>query len=355
MKTNQNLKKGGYLCGSSAQPCPGGDWRRRYALYLIQYLKYYQAAGIDIAYIGYQNEPDLAPAYAGMNWDATNVPGDQGDRGAIDPATPQNIDFIKNYLGPALADSGLKTRIACCDATSWDRAIIYANGVLADATAKDSIGLITGHGYYASSAGMLGANPINSAIQANKPVWQSEAAIFDEWNGSWDSGKGESSGIHWAEALWDAQVNAQVNAYFYWWGAKAYKVGGPTANSPLIKIVDNTYEPSKRLWAFANYSRFIRPGATRLDAQTGNGDLRVSAFKNTDGRYAIVVLNKARSDMMVTFTLRNATAGNLAVPYLTNETNDTAQQPNIAIEDGAFTASVPARSLVTYAIAVGRN
>jgi glucuronoarabinoxylan endo-1,4-beta-xylanase len=347
MKTNNSLKFGGYLCGVPGQTCDSGDWRQHYADYLVQYLKYYQEAGIEVDYIGFQNEPDLSPEYTSMNWDAGQV---RGDRGRIDMSTPQNIDFIKNYLGPTLARSGLSTQIACCDATSWPRTITYANGVLADPEARDYIGLITGHGYYATSAGMLGPDPVISAIDAGKPVWQSEAAIFDYWNPAWDGGNRESSGIHWAEVLWDSLVNTQVNAYFYWWGAKAYETDGTAANSPLIKIVEDTYEPSKRLWAFANYSRFIRPGATRIDASTGKSNLRVSAFENTDGSYAIALLNVGYGDETLTFSLQNVAPGDSAVPYLTNANNDTAQQPTIAISDDTFEADVPARSLVTFHI-----
>ena len=347
MKTNNSLKNGGYLCGVPGQACSSGDWRQHYADYLVQYLKFYQDAGLEIDYVGFQNEPALSPGYASMNWDASPA---SGGRGRVDPSTPQNIDFIKNYLGPTLARSGLPTQIACCDATSWDRTITYADGVLADPEARDYVGVITGHGYYGSSAGMLGPNPVDSAIDAGKRVWQSEAAIFDSWNPAWDGGSSDSSGIHWAEVLWDSLVNTQVNAYFYWWGAKAYEAGGNTANSPLIKIVGDTYEPSKRLWAFANYSRFIRPGATRIDASTGKHNLRVSAFRNTDGSYAIVVLNMGHADEAVAFSLRNVTASNSVVPYLTNEANDTAQQPGITISDSTYIGDVPARSLVTFYI-----
>ena len=90
MKTNNSLKRGGYLCGIPGQTCDSGDWRQHYADYLVQYLQYYQDAGIEIDYVGYQNEPDLSPGYTSMNWDATHV---SGDRGEIDMTTPQNIDF----------------------------------------------------------------------------------------------------------------------------------------------------------------------------------------------------------------------------------------------------------------------
>jgi glucuronoarabinoxylan endo-1,4-beta-xylanase len=43
------------------------------------------------------------------------------------------------------------------------------------------------------------------------------------------------------------------------------------------------------------YSRFIRPNTTRIGATTADGDLRLSAFQNTDGSLVVVALNTAGS------------------------------------------------------------
>ena len=338
MKTNSSVNNGGYLCGAPGAPtCTSGDWRQAYANYLAQYVQNYKNAGITINYLGYQNEPDLSPSYTSANWDATNV---VGGRGVVGSTTPQNIDFIKNYLGPTLASKGLSTtKIACCDATYWPDTIPYANGILSDASAAGYLGLITGHGYYSPTPGELGATPITSAMNAGKHVWESETSNFDAYNATWDGGSSSTNGYHWAYVIWDALVNAKVSAYLYW----ALNWNNSNDNGWLIKVDGATYEVPKRVWAFANYSRFIRPGATRIDATTGNTNLKVSAYKNADGSYAIVVLNAATTDESTSFTLQNVAAGTSAVPYLTNETNNTAQQTSIAISGGAFSATVPAR------------
>src|SRR5579883_2343775 len=145
MKTNGSLLNGGYICGetgSGASTCSSGDWRQAYANYLTQYAKDYSSANVPLNYIGFVNEPDFTPnGYVGMLLDTTNAGA--GNRGTLDSSTPQAIDFIKNYLGPDLQAAGLSTKVACCDATSWDHAATYTNGILADPTASSYLGLVT--------------------------------------------------------------------------------------------------------------------------------------------------------------------------------------------------------------------
>lgn len=59
MKTNGDESNGGYLCGSPGHQCSSGDWRRAYANFLIQYLRFYAEYGISITQLGFSNEPDL--------------------------------------------------------------------------------------------------------------------------------------------------------------------------------------------------------------------------------------------------------------------------------------------------------
>jgi glucosylceramidase len=62
------------------------------------------------------------------------------------------------------------------------------------------------------------------------------------------------------------------------------------------------------------------------------------------------VLNTAKTPQTVGFSLSQAGDGVLATPYLTNASHDTAAQPALPVQQGSFTATLPARSLVTYQI-----
>src|SRR5262249_30921198 len=147
-----------------------------------------------------------------MNFDATTAAA--GNRGTLNSAMSQDIDFIKNYLGPTLRSAGLSTKVACCDATSWDHAATYTNGILADTTTSGFVGLITGHAYYGSPNGVI-TSPLTTKGQH---VWETETSTFDTFNTAWDDGS-DASGFQWGQNLWNALTNANVNGYLYWWFA----------------------------------------------------------------------------------------------------------------------------------------
>jgi O-glycosyl hydrolase len=129
MKTNDSTDNGGTLCGVPGAACASGDWRQAYANYLVQYARDYARAGIPLRYIGFENEANLAPSYPGM---------------VMSPA--QTADFAA-VAGPALARSGLSTRLECCATEGWDYAAQYASAIEADPAARAYVRLFTSHGY----------------------------------------------------------------------------------------------------------------------------------------------------------------------------------------------------------------
>ena len=72
-----------------------------------------------------------------------------------------------------------------------------------------------------------------------------------------------------------------------------------------------------RLWAFASYSRFVRPGAVRIGATTSATGLDVTAFRNSNGPIAVIALNTAHTRHVVAFSLPGLTGAHVT-PYLTD-------------------------------------
>jgi glucuronoarabinoxylan endo-1,4-beta-xylanase len=103
------------------------------------------------------------------------------------------------------------------------------------------------------------------------------------------------------------------------------------------------------LWAFASYSRFIRPGAVRIGTTTSDARLDVTAFRNSDGSIAVIVLNTAPSRQVATFSLPGLSGAHVT-PYLTDTSDGLSAQSPITVRNSAFTAALPPRSLVTYDI-----
>jgi len=74
-----------------------------YANYLVKFLQAYQNAGVPVALITPQNEPEYSPSnYPGSTWSAS-----------------AEVSFIQNNLGPAIQNAGLSTKIIGYD-HNWD-------------------------------------------------------------------------------------------------------------------------------------------------------------------------------------------------------------------------------------------
>jgi O-glycosyl hydrolase len=324
MKTNDSAIHGGTLCGGPGASCKTGDWRQAYANYLVQYAKDYAAAGVPLAYVGPENEPTIAPPQDSMIMSATQT---------------ANVMAI---LGATLARSGLSTRAECCASISWKYAQQYAAAIEASKAADAATALFTSHGYLVA---------LNSPLRGwSKPVWETEWAPFglQPWDPAWDDGS-QSSGFTWAQNIYTGLTKAELGAFLYLWGANTSTTTVTGPNTGLVDVKGHTVATSGRLWAFASYSRFIRPGAVRIGTTTTGSGLEVSAFRNRDASIVVVVLNSARSRQAATFSLHGLDGAHVT-PYLTDTTHDLSAQTPITVRNGAFTASVPPRSLISYDI-----
>ncbi len=324
MKTNGSAVNGGQVCGSTGASCSSGDWRQAYANYLVQYGKDYAAAGVPLTYLGPSNEPDYTTNYDSMSM------------------SPAQMASVLDVLGPTVKNSGLPTQVSCCAPTGWPKAGQYAQAIEADPTALAYTAVATGHGYSGA--------PTSPLPGWNKPAWETEWSTFDGFNPAWDDGS-DASGLTWAQHIHQGLTGANVSAYLYWWGSTS----GNGDNESLVQFSGSTVQPTGRLWAFGNYSRYIHPGAVRIGANSSNSAVDLSAFKNTDGSLSVVALNTGSGADSITYSLSNTGVANGATvtPYLTNNSNSIAAQASTTVGNGAFTATVPGRSLVTYVIQGG--
>ncbi|MGH2888433.1 MAG: glycoside hydrolase, partial [Solirubrobacteraceae bacterium] len=261
MKTNDSTLNGGTVCGVPGTNCKRGDWRRAYVNYLVQYAKDYAAAGVPLTYVGPENEGSLSAPQDSM---------------IMNPTQTANLMAT---LGAALARSGLSTRAECCATVGWNYAQQYAAAIEADKRADSATALFTSHGYFVAPA-----SPLRGW---GKPVWETEWAPFGAapWDPAWDDGS-LSSGFTWAQHIDRGLTAANLGAFLYLWGANTSTTAMTGPNTGLVEVKGNTVVTSGRLWAFAGYSRFVRPGAVRIGARTSDAGLEVSAFRNSDGSTA---------------------------------------------------------------------
>ncbi|TVY80514.1 Endo-1,6-beta-D-glucanase [Lachnellula suecica] len=309
MKSNGNDANGGTLSSS---------WNQAFANYLIQYIGYYLNAGVPVTYIGFLNEPDYSASYASMLSNGQ-----------------QAASFIK-VLRPSLDAANLTSvGIVCCESTGWSQAQSIYSGIKSSG-ADSMISVVSSHEY---------SSRASSSLSTTHHSWSSEYADLNGgWTTAWYSSGGVGEGLTWANNIYTAIVNANVSAYIAWEG-----VQGGSTNEKLIQInsAGNDFQVSKRLWAFAQYSRTVLPGAVRVG--TSGGSFKTTAFKNVDGSIAVNVINTGTSAASVTIAITgfNATAANA---WITDSTHDMPTQVAIIGTDGSVSGAIPARAMVSFLI-----
>lgn len=193
---------------------------------------------------------------------------------------------------------------------------------------------------------------------------------------NWYANGAAGEGLTWANNIWNAIVNANVSAYLYWEGMhhilryRAYTrlqdadlvllcFGGTyvgaevgTTNSALVLISGTTPQASKRLWAFAHFSRFVRPGALRISTSPPTSpNLKFSAFKDPDGEnIAVQVINSGSDAQSVSVQLQAWTVQ--AARGFVSEQGTDFGEVDVVIEAGGgmVTGSVPGWSMVSFVL-----
>ncbi|KIK71518.1 carbohydrate-binding module family 1 protein [Collybiopsis luxurians FD-317 M1] len=316
MKTNDNEGNGGYLCGVTGETCSSGNWLQAYANFLAQYIKYYQSEGITITHVGFLNEPEYAASYSSMLSNGQ-----------------QAADFIK-VLHPTLASAGLSSvQIACCDSEGWQNQKTMTAAMIS-AGVDSEIGIITSHSYTTQP---------DTPISTTHKVWMTEYADLNgSWNTNWYQSGIMGEGFYWAQLIYKGIVNAGLSAYIYW------EETGVTTNSCLISINGNTVTPSARLWAMAQWSRYVRPGAVRTATSSGSSSLLTSAFKNTDGTVSVQVLNTATSSQAVTITVSGGTFSSVTA-FTSNQANGGVPSAlSATLSSGVISATVSGSSMTSF-------
>ncbi|KAE8447888.1 hypothetical protein EG329_010117 [Mollisiaceae sp. DMI_Dod_QoI] len=343
MKNNQDDTDGGYLCGVTGVTCPTGDWRQHFANYLVEYLTTYRSAGINVTHLGFLNEPDISPLYAGMRSSGL-----------------QAVDFLK-ILVPTLKSSGFAdVKVVCCDNSGWSIAR-ETLGDLQGAGGEKYLDIYSAHGYSA---------PPDTPFNTSVPVWQTEwADLVTPFSTLWDTGTqdyddsgdittedgSDADGLVWAGYMQDALVQSNVSAFLHWMGAEE-----GTGSDMLIRLNSTgtpSYTVAKRLWAYAHFGRYVKPGARRIYANSttdaDNIDVGVSAFENAAvGRSGVKVIsvqliNRSWTAVTISMQVDGAREGGVAVPILTNEALDFQLYEEVGVRLGRVSVTIPARSMMS--------
>jgi len=223
---------------------------------------------------------------------------------------------------------GASVGVPLMEPESFQFAEPYSQTIVDNPNIPNSIMPIAGGHSYGVTASVHAAE-----LAAGKRVWMTEVS---EGNGQ-DLVSGEAVPI--AQQI-SQYMNAQFNAYLWWW------VYDTDTNANLVEESGKIH---KNGYAIGQFAKWIRPGSTRVTADfTPQANVNVTAYNAYgNGGVVIVAVNANNNSVSQAFTIHNGNA-TLLEGYQTSTNDSMTDMGAFAVTGGSFTVTLPAQSITTF-------
>jgi glucosylceramidase len=265
------------------------------ARYFIRYLEEYKKRGVEVDYLSLFNEPE--EVYTKITYREIKV-------------------LLKDFVGPALQKSGLTTKLMLSEAPERKAAYQRFPIVLDDPDARKFVAVAAYHGYDFKNYDKIATL---EKRYADIPFWMDEICYAYEAGYPKDKKLpiyDFDDGDVWGNVIF-SDLEAGTSAWIYW-NAILDETGGPWAISPVhgnpdpnaqhpvVIINKSTHEVTYTgmYYYLAHFSKFVRPGAVRVQTTGKVKGVRVMAFQTTEGGMVAQILNSNSSDEDVNLMYR---------------------------------------------------
>ncbi len=278
MKDNKSMLRGGKLLP---------EYYDAWAHYYTKFIKAYEQEGIPVWGISVQNE-----AMATQRWESCIYTAEE------------ERDFLKNHLGPVMLEQGLGDKKIIVWDHNRDLINQRANTIFDDpAASKFAWGI--GFHWYETWAG---GEPMFENVGKVHEAYPSKNILFTEGCVEKFSSARYN---YWpnAEKYGRSMVNDFNNGAVGWtdWNILLDEKGGPNhvGNFCFAPVHANTktgqliYTPT--YYYIGHFSKFIKPGAKRINTAASRSQLLSTSFINEDGSIATIVMNT--SNKAITYNL----------------------------------------------------
>lgn len=302
-----------------------------FATYVLDVTEYFISQGIPVTDISPINEPQ---------WDWLN--GQEGCHYEPSEVAAVLRTFV-DEIGKRDSLSGV--RISGPESGEWGgRTQEYVNAIMRDSVLRDYFDVLDCHSYWTNKSTK---EAFKRWISVTYPDVKLRTSEWVEMVNGTDYTM--DSAFNMADEIYDDLTVLDVVAWQYWVGVAPgdYRDGLIYVNTSA-----KACRPAKRLWGYGNFTKFIRPGYTRVDASNPYLDLynmKSVAFTgtNTDGREELVLVLINREEEK-TFQLALSETGKYTEyqVYTTNENCDlTLTEQGAYVDNQAIT--IQAESIVT--------
>jgi O-glycosyl hydrolase len=281
--------------GSNLQP----DMHEAFARYLVDITRHLiEDEGIPVRWISPINEPQ---------WDWQPSKGQEGAH-----YTTDEVVSVLRALQTALEQSGLDVEISAIDAGEWQTASVYASRIFEDPVLAANLDHFAVHSYWSDAADKTQFVRFMQRHFPDVTLWMTEWTEMQEGRDY-----GMDSALWLANTVHDDLTIGGVTSWQYWIGVSKYNFRDGLL---YTREYSERIEETQRLWALGNYSRFVRPGAVRVEASSTNEQVKVSAYTNpSSGALTVVVINNQPSPVPIGFEGLTSEQSQVSI-YATSET-----------------------------------
>ncbi|MCD8117910.1 MAG: hypothetical protein LUE29_00215 [Lachnospiraceae bacterium] len=199
--------------------------------------------------------------------------------------TTEMVDVLKVFINAISERDALDgVTISAPESGEWSNTgTAYFKAILADEELASYFTTLDSHSYWTDASGKKSFMTLMSTLGFTGSLRTTEWCEMT-------NGKNVTmaSALPLAEEINDDLTILNVVSWQYWIAVSCYDY-----RDGLIYVnkTGKTVTVPKRLWAMGNYSKFIRPGAVRVDAAFDSEDVDTSAFLGTDGELIVVIIN----------------------------------------------------------------
>jgi glucosylceramidase len=261
------------------------------ARYYSRYLQEYRKHGVQIDYLNLFNEAE-------NEWYSNESYKEIGE-------------LIKKYVRPRLISDGVSVNIQFGETANRPEAIKKFPAALDDPALRKDIHSLTVHGYdwdkFSTITDLHHRYP-------ELPIWQTEVCYAEPDNVPKGGPAklpvyGFEDGEFWGKMIANDMRNWS-SAWIYW-NMILDERGGPWLVSPEhgdpdhnnqhpVVIIDRKTKKvyyTGLYYYLAHFSKFIRPGAKRIDCTGSAGKMDCVAFHNTDGSIVVNIINSGEDSV----------------------------------------------------------
>ena len=329
MKVNKSItdkKSGAIRAGGYGEFTNRVDpkYFRHFCKWMVEYVKLHDKLGVPFYAVSPGNEVQFTQSFESCVWDGR-------DYAAIiimlrEMLNAEGYGHVKTF-GPETMTSHLYEG----GTGSYVKAIKDNPGALA------ALDVFASHGYEDGVKAEMSAT-------SSRRFWD---LIKDTGKPFWIT-EGGTGGHDWPEPIQKGIGNALHNALVAG-NCSAFVPWQITESSKSTHGIMLMSEYTPKTYTAMHYSRFIRPGAVRIDARPGFGDVQVSAFLHeANGELAVVAINPTGQEQPLNLTFSNLKTSVSLKVVRTSASENMQQAGQVTVNNNKAAFRMMSQSIVTF-------